>query len=332
MEKTSRSKTGVGNMNLKEFLKTEANQLKAAYVFNGPNEFLKEQTIDYLVKKYIGSTKAFNLQMITQGMDEIDRYFITPPMLGNKKLIVLEEEVLGEKEKYIAEILNSIPGSNSVIIKTLDIKKYKILNKVFKKAENIIQFEMLKGSELKSWIGNRFNSFGKRVDKATVDYLSGLSDDLFYLDNEIKKIVSFACDLEIIKFDDIRGILPIKLEDRVFEMVDAIGNGNKQRAMKLYRDMVLLGYNYFYIMGMTIRQYRLLFQIRALIDEAASMEEIKKRTGLADFAVKKMYTQAKRFELKDLKNKLFECLKTDMDVKTGEMREDIAMEVFISEA
>ncbi|MDI6601455.1 MAG: DNA polymerase III subunit delta [Thermoanaerobacteraceae bacterium] len=319
-------------MDFKEFLKVEANQLNTVYIFNGSNGFIKEYAIDYLTKKYIKTTKAINLQKIVPGLENFEGYFFTPPMMGEKKFIVVEEEVLEAKEKVITGLLEKIPETNCVIIKVNDIKKHGILNNKFKKADNIVQFDMLKGNELKSWISGCFGSCGKKADSATVNYLSTISDDLYYLYNEIQKIISFAYDENNIKLANIREILPVKIEDRVFDMVDAIGSGDKSRALKLYRDMVLLGYNYFYIMGMIIRQYRLLFQIKALIDEGATSEVIKSKTGLADFAVKKLYEQARQYELKNLKFKLERCLKMDVDVKTGKVDEKIAVEKFIAEA
>lgn len=319
-------------MDYKQFLKTEINSLRGMYIFNGPNEFMKEYAIGLTAKKYIKVAKAINFQKVSTELEDIEGCFFTPPMMDEKKIIVVEEEVIESQGKTIAGLLDMTPDSNCVIIKLTDIKKHSFLNNKYKKSDCIIQFDMLKGNELKAWISGCFNHYGKRVDSSTVNYLSTISDDLYYLSNEIQKIISFAFDYDSIRMPDIKDMLPVKPEDRIFDMVDSIGRGDKSRALKLYRDMVLLGYGFYYINGMIARQYRLLFQIRALMDEGASEDTIKSKTGLADFAVRKMIKQAEKYQLKDLKSQLEKCLKMDVDAKTGKLDERIALEKFIAEA
>lgn len=319
-------------MDYKQFLKTEINSLKSIYIFNGPNEFMKEYALGLTAKKYIKVAKTINFLKISTDLENLEGYFFTPPMMDEKKIIVVEEEVIQSKEKTITGLLDMIPDKNCVIIKLQDIKKYNTLKSKYKKSDCIVQFDMLKGEELKAWISGCFNHYGKRADISTVNYLSTISDDLYYLSNEIQKIVSFAFNYDSIKMTDIKDILPVKLEDRVFDMVDSIGNVDKSRALKLYGDMVLLGYSFYYINGMIVRQYRLLFQIKALMDEGASSDIIKSKTGLADFAVKKMLKQAEKYRLKDLKFQLEKCLRMDVEVKTGKLDEKIALERFIAEA
>ncbi len=319
-------------MDYKQFLKTGIDDLKSVYIFNGPNEFMKEYAIRMLTKKYIRIAKAINLQKLTLDSQNMEECFITPPMMDEKKIIVMEEEVIESRDKLISGLLDGVADTNCVVIKVSDIKKYKSLNSKFKKTDNIIQFGMLKGEELKAWISGCFVHYGKRADGATVNYLATISDDLYYLSNEIQKIVSFAFDNDSVRFSDIREILPVRLEDRVFDMVDSIGSGDRARALKLYEDMTLLGYGFFYINGMISRQYRLLIQIRALLDEGVSDDEIKNKTGLAGFALKKMYRQAGKYKLADLKLRLERCLKMDADVKMGLLDERIALEKFIAQA
>ncbi len=319
-------------MDYKQFLKTEINDLKTVYIFNGPNDFMKEYVIRMINKRYVKIAKTINYHTITADTEGIEDSFITPPMMDEKKIIVVEQEAVASKGKFITGLLDNIIDTNCVVIKLNDIKKYKSLNNKFKRSDNIVRFDMLKEDKLIHWISGCFRYYGKKADSATVNYLSTLSGDLYYLSNEIQKIISYAFDKDSIRYADVKDILPIKLEDRIFDMVDSIGSGDRSRALKLYRDMTLLGYGFYYINGMIVRQYRLLFQIRSLMDEGSSNSVIKEKTGLRDFAVKKMYKQAEKYELKDLKLQLERCLKMDLNVKTGVLDEEFALEKFIAQA
>ena len=114
-------------MDYKQFLKTEINDLKTVYIFNGPNDFMKEYVIRMINKRYVRIAKTINYHTITADTEGIEDSFITPPMMDEKKIIVVEQEAVASKGKFITGLLDNIIDTNCVVINSLDIGMFQVL-------------------------------------------------------------------------------------------------------------------------------------------------------------------------------------------------------------
>ena len=116
-------------------------------------------------------------------------------------------------------------------------------------------------------------------------------------------------------------------EDKVFDMLDAIGNRNQKKALQLYRDLLELRKPAMQILALLIRHFNILMQVSWLTGK--DNKTIASLAGVAPYFVKSYAKQAEAYTFEQLKSMLEQCQKTDYEVKTGKIKDVVGVELLI---
>ena len=257
----------------------------------------------------------------------------TISMFAEKKLSVLrnasanknfQEEFL-ENQKYF---LNS-----KDIFLFLEEKKPED-NPFFKFLKNKAktqEFELLDGIKLKTWIKKEFEKYGAKVEPLALEKLiEFVGNDLWQMENEIKKLVNFKKRAGIVKEEDVEVLVKSKIETAIFDTVDAIAQRDKKRAVELIHKHLENGDSPLYLLSMINFQFRNLLIIKDLIEKGRPYYALQKITKLHPFVIKKSYSQATRFNLPELKKIYRRIFQADLDIKTGKLEPQTALDLFIA--
>jgi DNA polymerase-3 subunit delta len=106
--------------------------------------------------------------------------------------------------------------------------------------------------------------------------------------------------------------------ENIFGLTDALSARNKKLALDLLANQYAAGSSDEYLITMLIRQFKILRQIRAAIDNRLNPAEISAQVKLHPFVVKKGIAQAKNFSDEALKNYLNRLIHLDFLNKTGQ--------------
>ena len=129
-----------------------------------------------------------------------------------------------------------------------------------------------------------------------------------------------------ITLEDIELLVTKDLEYNIFEFTENLGKGNKDRALKIFRDLMEDKKIAPGLLSMISNHFRRLFY--ASITKS-STEDIANYLGIKDFAVKKLQEQTRRFTPVMLKNILQKCEETDSLVKTGNLQYNTAIKILV---
>ena len=83
------------------------------------------------------------------------------------------------------------------------------------------------------------------------------------------------------------------------------------------------------ILFLMIRQYRILFHVKALAKQGYGRKEIASKEGLHPFVAGKYMDQAKRFQTSALRAVMEEGADVEQRVKTGLLTDHLAVELFL---
>jgi DNA polymerase-3 subunit delta len=83
------------------------------------------------------------------------------------------------------------------------------------------------------------------------------------------------------------------------------------------------------LLGMIVRQFRILIQVKELTERGLSQQDIATRLKLHRFVVQKAVRQAMNFSLEQLEVIYQKLLDTDMAIKTGQMDEVLALDMLV---
>ena len=160
-------------------------------------------------------------------------------------------------------------------------------------------------------------------------FLNKVGTDMENITKELEKLVCYCLDKEVITREDIDAICVTQITSHIFEMVNAVANKDQRKALDLYYELLALKEPPMRILFLLIREYRILFQVKALIKQGYGRKEIASKAGLHPFAAGRYMDEAKRFHLRELRSVMEEGADIEQRVKTGLLTDSLAVELFL---
>lgn len=261
-----------------------------------------------------------------------------------KRLIIIKNAATGsgtEKSSEILELLKNkkrIVQSKDVILvfweKGIPAKNNALFRFLEKMSDKKQLFEKLQGAKLVRWTISQIKKNGGQEELSLPNLnklIAYAGDDLFQLDNEIKKLVNFKGG-EKIGAEDIDLLVKAKISANIFAAIEALSENDKKKALSLLHLQLEKGEDPFYIFSMYVYQFRTLLRIGDLFwQKKFNQYQIAKETGIHPYVAQKGLAQLKNFNLKKLKDIYQKLQDIDLEIKTGKIDIKLALDKFILE-
>ena len=324
-------------MNHLEFSRLlDQKKIPSVLLFEGPEEYLKETALRNLRKALLPE----GLEDLNENrLDSPDTAALiaaaeTLPFMAERRLILLRDYSAvtgrGEADEKLLEYLAHAPSTAVILFYcVLPIRQKKIRNLVQKQG-GLVEFKPLGDRELTSFVTGAFHDLGRECDARTADLLVFTSGhDLNLLLGEISKIASYHPEMPRIDPADVRALATPSSESRVFDMVNAILAEDENRAFSLLRTLLQNGESRIMILGMLLRQFRLMQHIKIMQYEKKSPADIYAALGMGSWVAQQYVRQAASYTGRQVKNAVALCLETDLNIKSGKLREEGALEALM---
>jgi DNA polymerase-3 subunit delta len=154
--------------------------------------------------------------------------------------------------------------------------------------------------------------------------------DLRLLDQEIEKLLTYVGPERPVNVEDVELLVSYVQEANIFHMVDALGRRDTKRAMELLERLLEGGHHPLYVLHMIIRQFRILLQIKELRAVGTLPADIAALLHLPPFVIDKSTQQAGNFSFEQLEDIYRSLLEVDAAVKSGEMEDHLALNLFVT--
>lgn len=298
------------------------------FLFTGENHSALQEKLRHWEKSFIEKHTASNLDrfetVTAKDLPNIVNALETEPFLAEKRMIILKGlPASSEKDdkldtEQLEKALESLSEATVLIFVSPKPDKRSRLFKLLSKIATIESFDLLQGAELKGWISQQFGRQGKKISSSAVDLLIFLvGQEPARLGQEIEKLC--LLEREEISNLDVEACVPPTPEAKLFKTLDMIGNSSPRAIMKSLDQLARSGEEMMMVFFMIVRQFRLLIQIRSLLDKDASPGEVQKRVKLAPFQVTMLSRQAKSFTMAQLKQVYRQLTDIDLQIKTGKI-------------
>ena len=248
----------------------------------------------------------------------------TTSMFSEKKLIIAENISFadpGAQDSVLALLKEKKLEKDEetmIVFWSDEIGEKNELFEFLKKSAKCQKFDPLKGAQLKNWIKNYVSENDGNIDNQAIDKLTEyVGSDLWRMSNEINKLLSHNKKIGIA---DIGLLIKPEIDLNVFEVIDAIGTKNKNKALKLMNSYFEKGEDEIRLLGMFVYQFRNLIKVKS-----APMEN----PGLHPFVLRKTEEQARNFSFDELKKIYYQLLTIDFDIKLGKINPTAALELFV---
>ncbi len=320
------SGTPAGSEQLKSDLKQK--QLRSFYILCGQEDYLCRHYLAQIQKQLLDPLTAdFNSHRLTAENFSLEAFadsLEALPMMGERTLIQLDEIdffALPEAERdFLAQLLADLPEYCCVVLCAQEFKPDKRKKKLWDAIERhavIADFAYQSESDLRAWIIRHFKASGKFASPELATYLlscCGLS--MTRLDGEIEKLCAYTANDEITR-SDVDAVVEPTLEAVVFEITDAIGQGDFGRALQRLHVMLKLRAEPIAVLAAVGSHLRRLRAARVLLSEGRSSAELAELCGIAPYAANKTATQARRFSDRFCEKAVLLCRDCDLRLKTS---------------
>jgi len=310
----------------------------------GPDTYRSRQKLNEIVEHYKKIHKSgLDLKLLDlkeKDFQDFKNEAQIASMFSEKKLLVLKNafENFDFKEKISAEIEKFAKSEEVILFYEEEIKKDKFFQ-TLKKFSEYQEFQLLDGERLKNWVKKEFKKYQAKIDSAVLEKLiEFVGNDLWQMANEIKKLVAYKTGhnqittvtklCPEIEREDVELLVKSKIETDIFKTIDAIAAKNKKRALKLLKAHLEKGDSPFYLFSMINFQFRNLLIIKDLMERNLSLYRF---TDLHPYTIKKTLALSERFRFPELKKIYQKIFQLDLDVKTGKIEPEMALDLLITE-
>ena len=309
-------------------------QFKQIYLLYGEEQYLIRQYRDKLKHALAADDDTMNFSAFS-GSDINQKEIIdlaeTLPFFADRRLILIEDSGLFKKSaEELADYMSFIPETTYFVFAEKEIDKKTKMYKQVKKNGSIVEFPRQNETTLSRWIEGRIRRNGKNITRdAYALFIRKTGDDMENIDKELEKLLCYTMGRSALRTEDVEAVCTEQTENRIFEMIQAITEQNQKKALDLYSDLLAMKEPPMRILFLITRQFNQLMQLKLLSGRGLDKSELAKKAGIPPFALGKYQAQARRFSTGELKMAVEDCVDTEERVKTGQMGDQISVELLI---
>ncbi len=313
----------------------KAGRFKPVYLIFGEEAFLKKSYKNQMKKAIVGDD-AMNLHRFEgkgQDLREIISLADTMPFFGERRLILMEDTGLFKNAgaDALVDYLPQMPETTCILFVESEVDKRNRLYKKVKELGYAAEMERQDPSQLASWAGGILAGEGKKITAQTMELLlEKTGDDMENIRMELEKLVSYTLGRDVITASDVEEICTTRITSRVFNMVEAITEGNVRKALDLYEDLLALKEEPRKILPLIGRQFNQIFQVKELMSQGMNRGTIGSALKLKPYIAGKLMNQARAYSPDRLRAAVNLCTDTEEAVKTGQLNDRMAVELLIT--
>ena len=329
------------------------------YILHGDNELERsEKVADFKQKVGAAAVRDLNISVLDGRkvtLSELQHAADSIPFLADTRLVIVEgllARLAGRKSKgdddesapsgaakeFSSGLISYVPRlpdtTHLVLVEAQTLKPTHPVVKVAVQpsARNVIEFKRPEPGNLPAWIGKRAEKQGGKFEPRAATQLAMLiGGDLRRLDQEIVKLITYVNALRPVTANDVALLVAEASASSVFDLVDALGKRDGQRAAHELHHLLDQGENPLGLLAMIVRQFRLLILVKDLQQRGTPPDDIARQIGLHPFVAKKVGEQARTFrDLAQLEAIYRRLLDIDVEIKTGVTPDVLALDLLVA--
>jgi len=286
-------------------------------------EFLVSLFIDIVVSNFRGiETGKFNVDVMDSSQVEVEnalRYARTPPMFGEKRLVVFRG---GEKlkkddwNKVILYIKNPV-HSTTLILSFPFVQIPEDVIKLASERGYLRYIESLKERSIPSWIKGIFEEEGVKCSPEAIARLVEFAGtNLQVLEDAKNKLILFTLNKGKIDSEDVEEMLLQTRTSDIYELVDAIFVRDMGKIFMILKRLENQKTEPLFIETILAQQIRGLLKIKTESSKGKNdISTLSSLTGLKDFLVKKYLSASSKFGLNQVEEALSICNELNYTLK-----------------
>jgi DNA polymerase III subunit delta len=296
----------------------------------GNNYYLLRRRLDELVNKFVDEHGELAVERIDAEEAEpravLDAAQSLPFLAGRKLVIVRSLSANKIASEQIEQIISSSGDGTDIIFYEPSPDKRTAVFKVLKSQTQLEEYAELDTQGLAGWLAGEAEKSGSQISRADANYLvERVGNNQELLANELDKLLIYDPQINRQTID----LLTVKNpQSKVFDLLDAMFSGNKQRALQLYDEQRLQKVEPQAIIALLGWQLNLISL--AKFGQGKTANQIAKDAGVSPYPVQKAQRLASKIDETTLKRLVHQALEIDELGKTTPLDLDEALKTYIA--
>ena len=320
------------------------------YLLYGPEDYLIEEEIQELLNRTLSQKeRGFNFHLFNgeeHSIQEIVQTAQTLPMFSQYRFVLISEaDHMDElKVEVLMEYIKNPSPTTFLVLHGQTVGPLKKHRKEIEKVGKVTEYSRLKGRGLVSWMKNRMKEKGKTLSEEAANYLvEVVGDHLHDLENALEKVFLSVGEKRTIELSDMEEITTEVKISTVFDLTDAIGRQNLEKALGILEKAMeskaivfrkeeegsKFGDPIPFLLSMMAKQYWSMLVIKQMSSHHRDAGELAKELGTSLWNIKKLMDQGKHFPEASLQEGILKCHQTDLAIKRSRGPKDLLMEKLV---
>jgi DNA polymerase III subunit delta len=308
------------------------------YLISGEETYLIEQKVNDIIKEN-NEASVLKWDLTDYQIVNVLNDASMPALLSEKKIVIgydaffLSSDKKADTNHNVDELLKYLNNPNPdtililVVLGKLDERK-----KIVKELKNIVksfEFNKLKENELYNITLDMFIKNNYKISKDVVEFLlQRTGNNIRRISEEANKLMLYRLDEKEISKDDVYSLVTKIIEDNIFDLVDAVVSKDKSKIFEIYRELINQKEEPIKIIVILANQFRLIYQVKVLINHGYTEKDIAAKLDIHPFRVKLAYQKGNKYKEEILLKYLNELADLDINIKTGIIDKNIGLELF----
>jgi DNA polymerase-3 subunit delta len=319
------------------------------YILHGDDEFAIQKTLSRWIHEMGDPTTAeLNISRLdgrSASEDDLRTATGSMPFLAERRMVIYTHPLarLGSEaaRKRFLDLLDRLPATTGLVLVIEDrpVKKDQGWE-VLRQAPNschwliewarqagekakVIPFRLPEPWEMPAWIRKQAEERGGLFSpQGAVELARHVASDTRLASQEIDKLLTYVDFRRAVEADDVAGLVALSGQADVFEMVDALAAKDVAKSLQLL-ETLLEKQDPLSVLGMIVRQYRLVLLAAEIAAEGGGPPEIEKKLRerpfqAPGFLARKLFAQARLYSLPQLEDVYRRLLELDTAFKSGQ--------------
>ena len=236
------------------------------YLLYGEEAYLRKQYRDKLKCALVSPDDTMNCSIYAGkdiNVNEVVDMAGTMPFFAERRVIVIENSgwMKTGNEKMV-DFLKHIPETTYMIFVEEEVDKRSKLFKAVSSNGYAAVCDVQDENTLKKWIMGLLKKENKLI---TPDALNLLLDrtgtDMENIRHEVEKLICYKYEEEGITAKDVEELCTVRVQNKIFDMVEAVADKKQKQALDLYYDLLALKEAPLKILALIARQFNILLQV-----------------------------------------------------------------------
>ena len=300
----------------------------------GEEDYLKLQYRDRLIKALTGGGESVNFSRLEGEScnlkDMIDLAQTMPFFAEYRCILLMESGFFQSSNDELAAYLEAVPETAVLIFVEKKVNKSTKSFKTIGKYGYACDFSKPGEETLMKWIGARLAREKKTMaPEAWREFFLRSGENMENMEREFEKLVMYCFDRDRIELNDVRAITVRPLNDRVFDLVDAMADRDTRRLMDCYADLVTAKEQPLRILSLLERQFMQMLAVRQMSADHLSDQTIGKKLSIPPYIVGKIRRSSRAYRQEQIRQLLADASDVEERIKTGRISDRMGVELLM---